>query len=182
MAGLMSFELQGRPGIDIDWTIWTMMRTSYTTPCLVLFEFFLHVDRKTVEELSILTEASDHNITLELVFALVSDIQVQLDLPCLIAYQLSLRTPSLSPSSVATMAAHVFGLDELSRRIATHLLAVSPKSTVAFALTCRALEVSALRTPYEAQSYLLSRFMRVFSTDMWYFLFPGNKDFYGVGR
>ena len=111
-----------------------MMCTIYVTPCLNIV-------------CTVLTGASSRSPTLKLVLALISDIQVRLDLPRLIAYQLSLRTPplSLSPSSVATMATHVFELDELATHIATHLLAVSPKTTVAFALTCKALEVPAFR-------------------------------------
>ena len=111
-----------------------MMCTIYVTPCLNIV-------------CTVLTRAPSPNPILKLVLALISDIQVRLDLPRLIAYQLSLRTRSLSLSfsSVATMAAHVFDLDELATRIATHLLAVSPKTTVAFALTCKALEVPAFR-------------------------------------
>jgi len=71
------------------------------------------------------------------------------------------------------MAARVFKLDELATRIATHLLAISQKSTVSLALTCRALEVPALRTLWEKRfcsfNFLI---MRVLSTNVWCFVFP----------
>ncbi|KAF9647873.1 hypothetical protein BDM02DRAFT_2493453 [Thelephora ganbajun] len=71
------------------------------------------------------------------------------------------------------MATRVFKLDELATRIATHLLAISSKSTVALALTCRDLEVPALRTLWETQFCSLeSLIKRVLSTDVWGFVFP----------
>jgi len=74
--------------------------------------------------------------------------------------------------SVPTMAARVFNLDELATRIATHL-AIHPGSTVALALTCRALEVPALRALWGARLWSLNQvFMRVLSTDAWCFVFP----------
>ena len=75
------------------------------------------------------------------------------------------------------MAARVLKLDELATRIAIHLLAISPKATVALALTCRALEVPALRTLWEAQHCSLSRLiMRVLSTEVQCFVFPRDSD------
>jgi hypothetical protein len=75
------------------------------------------------------------------------------------------------------MAAHVFRVDELATRIATHLFAISPKSTVALALTCRALEVPALRALWEAQPCSLDRLiMRVLSADALCFVFPRSSD------
>jgi len=75
------------------------------------------------------------------------------------------------------MAARVFNLDELATRIATHLFTISPQGTVALALTCRALEIPALRALWEAQSCSLSHLiMRVLSTEVWCFIFPRNSD------
>jgi hypothetical protein len=75
------------------------------------------------------------------------------------------------------MAARVFKLEKLATRIATHLLAISPESTVSLALTCRALEVPALRALWEAQSCSLSRLiMRVLSDEILCFAYPGNGD------
>jgi len=51
---------------------------------------------------------------------------------------------SSSYTATTTMAAQVLQLDELTTLIATHLVTISPRSTVALAQTCRALEVPAL--------------------------------------
>ena len=74
------------------------------------------------------------------------------------------------------MAERVFKLDELAARIATHLLAISTGSTVALALTCRALEDPALRTLWETRDSLEFLFMRVLSTDAWCHKFPDDTD------
>ena len=75
------------------------------------------------------------------------------------------------------MATRVFKLDGLATRIATHLSSTSPESTVALALTCRALEVPALRALWGAQICSLSRLiMRVLSTEAWCLIFPGDSD------
>ena len=75
------------------------------------------------------------------------------------------------------MATRVFKLDELATRIATHLSAANPGSTVALALTCRALEVPALRALWGAQLCSLSRLiMRVLPTNAWCSIFPRNSD------
>lgn len=76
------------------------------------------------------------------------------------------------------MAVRVLKTDELAARIATHLQAISRKSTVALALTCRALEVPALRALWETRpcvelSYVIMRFL---PTDAWCFIFPRGKD------
>ena len=69
------------------------------------------------------------------------------------------------------MATHVFKIDELATQIATHLLAISPKSTVALAMTCRATEVPALRTLWETRSSLKFLFIRILPTGAWCFKF-----------
>ena len=74
------------------------------------------------------------------------------------------------------MAAHVLKIDELATRIAVHLLAINPASTVALALTCRALEVPALRTLWETRESFRDLVMRVLSTDAWCFVFPHGAD------
>jgi hypothetical protein len=75
------------------------------------------------------------------------------------------------------MATRVFKMDELATRIATHLLAISPKSTLALALTCRALEVPALRALWEGQPRSLKHFiMRILPTEVWCFVFPRHSD------
>ena len=75
------------------------------------------------------------------------------------------------------MATRVFKLDELATRIATHLSATNPGRTVALALTCKVLEVPALRALWEAQLCSLGRLiMRVLSTEVWCFIFPGDSD------
>jgi hypothetical protein len=74
------------------------------------------------------------------------------------------------------MATRVFKLDELASRIATYLLTISPRSTVALALTCRALEVPALRALWETQCSFNHLIMRVLSTDAFCFTFPGRSD------
>ena len=75
------------------------------------------------------------------------------------------------------MAARVLKMDELATRIATHLFAISPGGPVALALTCRALEVPALRVLWEAQPFSFNKLiMRVLSTEAWCFVFRGNSD------
>ena len=74
------------------------------------------------------------------------------------------------------MATRVFKLDELATRIATHLSTANPGSTVALALTCRALEVPALRALWGTQLYSLSRLItRVLSKEVWCFIFPESE-------
>ena len=68
------------------------------------------------------------------------------------------------------MAARVFNVDELATRIATHL-EISPKSTLALALTCRAVEVPALRALWGTQDTLKFLFICVLPTDVWCFGF-----------
>ena len=77
-----------------------------------------------------------------------------------------MRIPFI-PNLVTTMAVSVFKLDELATQIATHLHAVSVGSTVALALTCRVLEVPALRVLWETQGSLGSLIMRVLPRDAW---------------
>ena len=74
------------------------------------------------------------------------------------------------------MASRVFNLDELASRIAIHLLAISPTSTVALALTCKALEVPALRELWGTRGSLSFLIMRVLSTDAWGFTFPPGTE------
>ena len=69
------------------------------------------------------------------------------------------------------MATHVFKVDELAEQIASHLLAISPKSTAALALTCRAVEVPALRTLWETRASLKFLFIRILPTGAWCFKF-----------
>ena len=70
------------------------------------------------------------------------------------------------------MAARVFGIEELATQIATHLFAISPRSTLALALTCRALEVPALRAFWETRGDLQHLIMQLLPTDAWCFIFP----------
>ena len=65
------------------------------------------------------------------------------------------------------MAVCVFKVDELATQIASHLLAISPRSTVALALTCRASEVPALRVLWETQDSLSTLITCVLPTDAW---------------
>jgi len=74
------------------------------------------------------------------------------------------------------MASRVFNLDELASRIAIHLLAISSNSTVALALTCKALEVPALRAVWGTRGSLSFLIMRVLSTDAWCFTFPPGTE------
>ena len=74
------------------------------------------------------------------------------------------------------MASRVFNLDELASRIAAYLLAISPTSTVALALTCKALEVPALRALWGPRGSLSFLIMRLLSTDAWHFTFPRRSD------
>jgi len=74
------------------------------------------------------------------------------------------------------MAARVLNLDELASRIAIHLLAISPRSTVFLALACKALEVPALRAFWEKKGTLSSLFKYVVPTDIERYIFPLNTD------
>ena len=74
------------------------------------------------------------------------------------------------------MASRVFNLDELASRIATHLLAINPTSTVALALTCKALEVPVLRALWGTRGSFKFLIMRLLSTDAWRFIFTGGTD------
>ena len=65
------------------------------------------------------------------------------------------------------MADHVFKVDELATQIATNLLAISRKSVVALALTCRALEDPTLRVLWETQDSLGFLITRVLPTEAW---------------
>ena len=76
----------------------------------------------------------------------------------------SLRFPFPSPVTAA-MAARVFRLDELTTQIAADLLAISPRSTVSFGLTCKALQVPALMALWETQCSLDSLVKRVLPPD-----------------
>jgi len=73
------------------------------------------------------------------------------------------------------MAARVFSLDELASRIAIHLLTMSPKSTLALALTCQALKIPALRALWKTQHSLNSLIRSVVPIDMLCFSFPGRS-------
>lgn len=87
------------------------------------------------------------------------------------------RDRPLFPSpATTTMAARVFRLDELASRIAAHLLVVSPRSTVALALTCKALEVPALRTLWGRQCTLSSLIERVMPVGAQVFFIPHDSD------
>jgi len=57
-----------------------------------------------------------------------------------------------SYTTTTTMAAQVLQLDELATPIATYLVAISPRSAVALAQTCRVLEVPALSALWGIQS------------------------------
>ncbi|KAF9790613.1 hypothetical protein BJ322DRAFT_401547 [Thelephora terrestris] len=65
------------------------------------------------------------------------------------------------------MAARVFCVDELATLIATHLVAISPRSAAALAQTCRALEVPALSALWETQDSIRSLITHVLSEDAW---------------
>ena len=78
--------------------------------------------------------------------------------------------------TTTTMAARVFKLDELATRIAEHLFAISPRSIVAFALTCRNLEVPALRTLWEKQDSFSSLIQRVLPTGIQCYVFPDPEE------
>ena len=73
------------------------------------------------------------------------------------------------------MTARVFKVDELATRIATHLVAISPAATIALALTCKALEVPALRAFWGVRLCSLNNLiMRLLSTEVWHFVFQGD--------
>ena len=74
------------------------------------------------------------------------------------------------------MAAHVFKRDNLAGRIATYLLAISPGTTVALALTCRDLEVPTLRVLWEKEDTLIFLIKRVLPTDIQYYVYPPHTD------
>ena len=76
----------------------------------------------------------------------------------------------------AKATARVFKLEELAIRIATQLHAISPKSVVKLALTCRALEAPALGALWENQGSLSSLIKRVLLTDILYFGFPDPEE------
>jgi len=63
------------------------------------------------------------------------------------------------------MAARVFKLDELATQIAADLLAISPRTTVSLALTCKALQVPALMALWETECSPASLFCRVLSPE-----------------
>ena len=89
------------------------------------------------------------------------------------------ESPSLSLSLFVIMAARVLKIDELATRIAANLRAISPKDTVSLALTCRALEVPALRALWETRLCSFGDlFMHMLPTDAWCFVFPDpDEDF-----
>ena len=74
------------------------------------------------------------------------------------------------------MAARVFNLDELASRIAIHLLAMSPRTTLALALTCRALEVPALRALWETLGCLKFLIQHVGPADAQCYIFLRPSD------
>lgn len=74
------------------------------------------------------------------------------------------------------MAARIFRIDELATRIATHLLGIRPIYTVALALTCRDLEVPALRTLWGTRGSFRDLIKHVLSTDVWCLVFPRGAD------
>ena len=76
------------------------------------------------------------------------------------------------------MAARVFKLDELATRISAHLHAISPISTVALALTCRALEVPALRALWEKQGSFIDLITRVLPEGTLRLVFLEEDDIY----
>jgi len=65
------------------------------------------------------------------------------------------------------MAARVFKVDELAAQIATRLLAISPRSTVSFALACKVLEIPALMALWGTECSLVSLISRVLSPNAW---------------
>lgn len=75
-------------------------------------------------------------------------------------------------TTATTMAARVFELDELATRIADHLLSISRASVVALALTCRNLEVPALRALWAKQGSFSSLIQLVLPTGMLCHTFP----------
>ena len=72
----------------------------------------------------------------------------------------------------ATLAAHVFKIEELAVRIVTHLLAMSPESVAALAITCRALEAPALMVLWEKEDSLGSLIERVLPWDIQCYVSP----------
>jgi len=70
----------------------------------------------------------------------------------------------------------VLKLDELAARIATHLLAISRRSTVSLALTCRALEVPALMALWETECSLTSLIKRVLPMNAWCIVVQRHSD------
>lgn len=75
------------------------------------------------------------------------------------------------------MAARIFYLDELATRIATHLLAIGGfRSTVALALTCRALEVPALKTLWETEACSPKDLILRLLPDLWCSIYPDPED------
>lgn len=76
------------------------------------------------------------------------------------------------------MAARVFKIDELATYIATHLLAISPESTVALALTCRALEGPVLKLLWEMEDSLQLLIIRVLAMEAFYFSLPDRAGLY----
>ena len=81
-------------------------------------------------------------------------------------------------SGFPVMSARVFRTDELAARIATHLQAISRKSTISLALTCRTLEVPALRSLWEALPCVELKpiIIRLLPGDTCSFIFPRGKD------
>jgi hypothetical protein len=65
------------------------------------------------------------------------------------------------------MAARVLCVDELAMLIATHLVAINPRSAIALAQTCRALEVPALSALWETQADLKPLIVCVLPGDAW---------------
>ena len=74
------------------------------------------------------------------------------------------------------MAARVFKLEELATQIATHLLAINLKSTLALALTSRALEVPALKALWGLQGSFKVLITQVLTTDAYGFATSSRFD------
>jgi hypothetical protein len=84
--------------------------------------------------------------------------------------------PSIPSFSGTSMATRVFKIDKLAAEIAAYLLAINPIFTVALALTCRDLEVPALRTLWETRGTFKDLIMEVLLTDEWCLVFLNDTD------
>ena len=81
------------------------------------------------------------------------------------------------------MATRVIHVDELATLIATHLVAISPRSTLTLAQSCRALEIPALSTLWEIQHSIKLLIKSVLPADAYWYTSKARTDrFFVVGH